>query len=253
MICLVGEKDSLLVSFDKRTGKQLWASLNAPEPGYCPPSIIEAGGVRQLLIWHPQAVVSVDPKNGEQYWAIELAPGYGMSINAPQKSGDLLYASGIGNAAATIRLAADKPTAEVAWRGKGNTGVYCSNSTPLIYEGVIYGVDCRKGMLRAVDLGSGERLWETNDPVTAEGGGGHGTAFLVRNGSHFYLFNELGELVIATLDREGVNELGRQKLLEPTQEAFGRPVVWTHPAFANRHMFVRNDEELVCVSLAADE
>jgi hypothetical protein len=29
-------------------------------------------------------------------------------------------------------------------------------------------------------------------------------------------------------------------------------VVWTHPAFAEKAVFVRNDVELVCVSLAAE-
>jgi hypothetical protein len=31
----------------------------------------------------------------------------------------------------------------------------------------------------------------------------------------------------------------------------GRPVVWSHPAFADKCLFARNDKELVCVSLAA--
>jgi hypothetical protein len=30
-------------------------------------------------------------------------------------------------------------------------------------------------------------------------------------------------------------------------------VVWSHPAFAGRCVFARNDKELVCVSLAADK
>jgi len=29
-------------------------------------------------------------------------------------------------------------------------------------------------------------------------------------------------------------------------------VCWSHPAFANKHVFARNDEELVCASLAAE-
>jgi hypothetical protein len=33
--------------------------------------------------------------------------------------------------------------------------------------------------------------------------------------------------------------------------ANGRPVVWSHPAFANRNVYVRNDHEIVSVSLAA--
>jgi hypothetical protein len=28
-------------------------------------------------------------------------------------------------------------------------------------------------------------------------------------------------------------------------------VVWVHPAFANRRVYVRNDREMVCVDLAA--
>jgi outer membrane protein assembly factor BamB len=44
--------------------------------------------------------------------------------------------------------------------------------------------------------------------------------------------------------------VGRWKLIEPTGAAFGRKVVWSHPAFANKCVFARNDKELVCASLA---
>jgi hypothetical protein len=37
------------------TGKELWQSLSSKESGYSPPTLIEAGGVRQLLIWHGAA------------------------------------------------------------------------------------------------------------------------------------------------------------------------------------------------------
>ena len=39
-------------------------------------------------------------------------------------------------------------------------------------------------------------------------------------------------------------------LLDPTNECFGREVVWSHPAFAGRSIFARNYRELVCVSAA---
>jgi hypothetical protein len=32
----------------------------------------------------------------------------------------------------------------------------------------------------------------------------------------------------------------------------GKAVVWSHPAFAHRCVFARNDKELVCVDLAAE-
>ena len=37
----------------------------------------------------------------------------------------------------------------------------------------------------------------------------------------------------------------RVQLLEPTNEDPHRSVVWSHPAFANRSVYARNDRELV--------
>ena len=34
--------------------------------------------------------------------------------------------------------------------------------------------------------------------------------------------------------------------------AFGRDVVWSHPAYADKCVFARNDKEIVCASLAAE-
>lgn len=51
---------------------------------------------------------------------------------------------------------------------------------------------------------------------------------------------------------KGYEEISRTHLLEPTGEAAGRSVVWSHPAFANRRVYVRNDKEIVCADLRAD-
>lgn len=249
LICLVGGEGSVAVAFDNETGKELWRALSAAEPGYCPPTLIEAGGKRQLIIWHPESINGLDPESGTVYWSVPLKPGYGMSIAAPRKSGDYLFASGIGNVGALLKLDRDKPHAEVAWTGTGNTAVYCSNSTPFIEQGTIYGVCCNQGQLRGVELENGKRLWETFAPTTGERRAGHGTAFLVKQGDRFFLFNESGDLILARLSPKGYEEISRFHVLEPTGEAFGRNVVWTHPAFANQCVYVRNDKELVCVSL----
>jgi outer membrane protein assembly factor BamB len=58
--------------------------------------------------------------------------------------------------------------------------------------------------------------------------------------------------VIARLSPKGYEEIGRAHLMEPTGNAMGRKIVWSHPAFANRAMFARNDKEIICVSLAAE-
>jgi outer membrane protein assembly factor BamB len=253
LICLVGGAGSVAVAFDKTTGRELWRALSAQEPGYCPPKIIEAGGARQLLIWHPQALNALDPETGKVYWSEPLEPQYGMSVTMPQRSGEYLYASGIGKCAALFRLLPDRPAVEEVWTAKPDMAVFCSNGTPLIAGGTIFGNDCEVGNLRAVDLQTGKRLWETFQPTTGgERRASHGTAFLTRNGERYFLFSETGELILARLTAEKYEEISRAKLLEPTNEAFGRPVVWSHPAYAERCCFVRNDKELVCVSLAGE-
>ena len=116
LYCLVGGEGSVAVAFDKNTGKEVSAPLSASEPGYCPPTMIEQAGCKQLLIWHPEALNSLDPLTGKVYWSVELKPSYGMSVTAPRLLGNQLYASGIGKVAALFDLDADKPAATVAWR-----------------------------------------------------------------------------------------------------------------------------------------
>ncbi len=250
LFCLVGGEGSVVVAFDKDNGKELWRALSAREPGYCPPTLIEAGGKKQLLIWHPESLNSLDPENGKPYWSVPLKPNYGMSITAPRQLGDYLYTSGIGDAAVLLKLARDRPAAEVVWRGTKQTAVYCVNSTPFLEEGTIYGADCEQGQFRAVKLDNGARLWDTFAPTTGNRRGSSGTAFIVKNGSRFFLLSETGDLIIARLTPKGYEEISRARLLEPTSTAFGRDVLWSHPAFANQCVFARNDKELICVSLA---
>ena len=112
---------------------------------------------------------------------------------------------------------------------------------------VVYGMD-QSGEMIAFKIDTGERLWETSKPIGRRPVGS-GTAFLVRSGDLFYLFNELGELVVAKMNPKGYEEISREKIIEPTNNAFGREVVWCPPAFANGCIYVRNDEKLICVPL----
>jgi len=259
VVCMVGGAGSAAVAFDRHTGKEVWRALTASEPGYAPPSILEQAGARRILTWDADTIAALDPATGKPAWAVPLKPGYGMSIMAPQvaesSAGRVLFASGIGNIGALFRFAADGAGApEPVWRNRAKASIASANSTPTILGDVLYGCDCETGFLTAVDLGTGDRLWETGVPTLGSRRGRHGTAFLVRqgDGDRFWLFSETGDLVLARLTPEAYEELGRIHLLDPTGECFGREVVWSHPAFARRAVFARNDRELVCVPLGAE-
>jgi outer membrane protein assembly factor BamB len=135
--------------------------------------------------------------------------------------------------------------------------LHCVMSTPVIRGGYIYGV-CSYGELRCLDLQTGQRLWETHAPVAGKSIR-WGNAFIVQMGEgsdRYIFFNEQGDLILARLTPQRYEEISRAHILEPTNtmpSMDNRPVVWSHPAFANRCVFARNDRELVCVSLAADK
>jgi outer membrane protein assembly factor BamB len=251
IFCMAGGPDSAVVALDKMTGKVVWQSLTASEIGYCPPTLASLGGRTDLLIWHADAICGLDPLSGDLRWQFPLAPKYAMSICAPRIQGSRMYACGIDDTAAMIEFDSEGLPLAALWTGQPKKAVYGANATPLWIDDVIYGADCQTGQFIAVDPENGQRFWETFSLTTGgQRRASHGTAFMVQNDWRSFIFAETGELILARLSREGFEERGRMKVLQPTGECFGRAVVWSHPAFARRCMVVRNDEEIVCVSLA---
>jgi outer membrane protein assembly factor BamB len=255
LICLVGGEGSVAVAFDKDTGKELWRALSAKEPGYAPPTLIEAAGKRQLIIWDPESVNALDPETGKLYWSQPFTSRSGLSIATPRQMGDLLFITTFYNGSLMLRLDEHQPGATVLWQSKkaserDTDALHSIIPTPFLEKGYIYGV-CSYGQLRCLKAETGERLWETLQATTNDGKETRwANAFLIPNGNRFFLFNEKGDLIIAKLTPEGYQEVSRAHLLEPTNPDPGRDVVWSHPAFANRCIYARNDKEIVCANLA---
>ncbi len=245
LICMVGGEGSAVVAFDKNTGKELWKALTAKNLGYCPPTIVEAGGKRQLVVWHGEAANGLDPETGKVHWTEPVKTHMGMAISTPKKAGDLLFlTSTFGNST----MQADPPGVEVAWKGNPRENSFDSVfGAPFVQDGHIYGTSS-DGELFCIKPETGERLWKTDKPNGRKAR--CADVFLIQNGDRFFLWTEKGDLIIARLSPKGYEEMDRTNLLGPTSSAFGREVLWMHPAFANRCIFVRNDKELLCVSLA---
>ena len=247
LITLAGGDGSHTVCLNKKTGKEMWRFGTAPEQGYSPPSIITAGGVRQLILPNPTAINSVDPATGKLYWTLPYDASNGSVIMVPIQVGKYLFVAGYSDKNLLIELDATSPKAKEVWRNVAKKALSPVNVQPMAIGDVVYGMD-QSGEMIAFKIDTGERLWETSKPIGRRPVGS-GTAFLVRSGDLFYLFNELGELVVAKMNPQGYEEISREKIIEQTNNAFGREVVWCPPAFANGCIYVRNDEKLICVPL----
>jgi outer membrane protein assembly factor BamB len=245
--------DAGFVALDKATGQERWRALKMNDPGYAPPMFIDEGGRRQLIVWTPEAINSLDPKTGEVLWQQTYKVKQGLSISQPifDPSRHLLFVTSFYQGPMMLELAADKPEAKLLWRGSSKSeirtdGLHSIMATPLFDDGHVYGV-CSYGQLRCLEAQTGKRVWETFD---ATGEGRWWNAFLVQHEDKTVLANEQGDLIFAKLDPSGYKELSRGKLIEPTGEAQRRKIVWSHPAFADRAVFARNDVRIVRANLA---
>ena len=263
LICLVaGEPDAKVVALDKRTGKEVWRALSSDsEPGYSQPIIIDAGGVRQLIVFHAEGFSSLDPSTGTVHWEMEHRVQMGIVVATPVQSGSHLFFTSQHGGARMLRLDETRPSATLLWSGKGEQDAGFSHDTPdtvnsvigtpVIDGGYVYGLD-NDGQLRCLDVATGKQLWKT-DALLKEHAM-YGTAFFVRHGDRYFINHDRGELMIAKLSPSGFEEISRAKLIEPTHPYVRRRqmahVLWSHAAYANRHVIIRNDNEIVRFSLA---
>lgn len=250
LITLVGGQDALVVSFDLKTGEEKWRALNDRAVGYCPPVIHTFGGRRQLIVWHPRSVTALDPATGKQIWDMPFKVRSGLSIPMPRKVGDQLFVTAFYNGPLMLNVTADSAT--VAWKGTSNDenktdGLHSIMPTPVVTRENIFGI-CSYGQLRGLDRATGKRLWETLD---ATGSGRWWNAFIIPHEDRYFIHNEQGDLIIANLTAKGYEELSRAKLVKPTRRVGRRITIWSHPAFAMKSVFARNDEEIVRVDLSA--
>jgi hypothetical protein len=144
LITLVGgEPDAKVIAFDKRTGAELWRALSSDwEPGYAQPIVVEAGGARQLMIWHPTAISSLDPATGRVYWEVPFQIDLGITVPTLVHSGPYLFATTFYNGARMLKLDEHRPAATLLWRGD-SFAPHSIISTPIIQGDYIYGMNSR--------------------------------------------------------------------------------------------------------------
>lgn len=243
-----------IVAWDKRTGVERWRALDDPA-SYSAPIVVEQAGRRVFVCWTGDHLAGLDPATGEVLWQYET-PRKKEVINVatPIVAGDRLFLTSVYDGSFMLRLRQKTPDVETVWRRCGENEIdtdalQAMISTPLIEQNYIYGVDFY-GQLRCLHPDTGDRIWED---LTAVPQTRWATIHMVQNGDTTWMFNDAGELIIAKLSPEGCRQISRAKLIEPTRGQLGRGngVCWAHPAYADRCVFARNDNEIVCASLAA--
>lgn len=258
VILQIGGKKACVVALDQETGSTKWTAVE-DKASYSSPILVRQGEQDVVVVYSGANVIGLDPRSGKEFWRIAF-PNKNMPIGVatPITDGKHLFCTSFYDGAVNIELDSTRPAAKALWHRNGKSEVVTDAiqsiiGTPLIEGNYIYGVDSH-GEMRCLDLKTGDRVWED---LTATPKARWSTIHFVKHAEpgkteRWFLFNERGELLIGNLSPSGFKEVSRTTILEPTTEQLRQRggVCWSHPAFANRCIFARNDEKLICVSLA---
>jgi outer membrane protein assembly factor BamB len=230
-----------VLALDKLTGKEVWKVLD-DHVSSSSPIAITSGGRRQLIVWTDNSLASLDPTNGHVYWREPMNTSNNDSIATPVFSEGRLLVSGL-----MLELGGDPPAARFLWPQDRSPSkrILSNTSTPVRQGEYIYSARS-SGELVCLEAATGRQLWSTNSVTTLKRGA---SINITPQGSVFFLFTDEGNLIRAELSPTGYREISRGHLIDPTWPFADAKFVYAPPAFANRHVFARNEGEVVCASL----
>lgn len=255
IVQVAGRPDACVMAFDAATGKEKWRALDG-KSSYSAPRLIKQKGRDVVLAWTAFWIATIDPAAGAVIWSLPFKPTK-MPINVPDpvldESGAHMFLTSFYDGSFYYKMKHAAAPPELLWQRHGisermTDALHCMIMTPLFRDGHIYGIDSY-GEFRCLNAATGDRLW--SDQTLLENGR-WATAYFVQNGDLTWITTEKGEIIIAQLTPKGFERISSAQLITPTTELRGRNhlIDWSHPAYAQRCVFARNDREIICVSLA---
>lgn len=231
-----GPKGAGVVAFDVATSNPIWKTSDELA-SYSAPITATLGGQRRVLMITRFQFLGLEPTTGKEAFRIPFG-ARGPTVNgaSPVLIGDSAFlTASYGIGAKLVKLAAN--AAEVVWEDEILSSQY---TTPIVYEGKIYGVDGRQDggpvSLKCFDPATRKVHWE--QPLSQY-------ATLIAADGKLLVMQTDGELRIATLDASKYTEKAKLKLLPLTTRAL--------PALANGRLYVRNERMLACFDLRGPE
>lgn len=225
-----------VIAVHRLTGEVLWRSLS-DEAGYATPIVFRAHDRDQLFCWTPSHLRCLDAATGELLWSHPYEITYGVSIAKPIMQEGIVFIAGYWDGAKAIKLGDTAKSAKLAW--DDNKNLRGLMSQPLYRNGLCYLLDKTQG-LTCFELQTGKKLWDDGSQMTPRGRNPHASLAWLGDADRAVILNEEGSLILARLNKDGYHETSRTNIIGFT---------WAAPAFAGDKVYVRNDAEIVCVSL----
>ncbi len=199
--------------------------------------VASLAGLRQVVAFTAEALVGLDRPTGRVLWRVPFQTAAKRHAATPVVAGDLVLVNSqtIGLVATRIGRQGDVFQASQAW---ANKDLKINLSTPVLVEGHLYSQGCNKDLV-CVEVATGKIKW-------SQAGFGRGFkdyCSVIAVEKRLLVLTEAGQLVLVEADPERCRDLGRLQVCGST---------WSHLAFANGRLYVRDERELKCIDLRAE-
>lgn len=230
-----GTEGASLVCFDKLTGKVLWKS-GSDEAAYSSFMSATLAGVPQVVAFTADALLGADLESGKILWRIPLKTNAKRHAASPVIYGDhvIVNSHTVGLLSFEITRQSASLKATPAWENKE---LKINLATPVLVDGFLYCQGANKDYV-CVDAKTGELKWTQ----AGFGLGKKDYASTIATGKNLLVLTEDGNLLLLAANPSKYTELSRIQVCGNT---------WSHPAYADGKLFVRDGRALQCINLTA--
>jgi outer membrane protein assembly factor BamB len=276
LIMVGGQTNAGVVAFEAATGKKLWESVGADNwtgqpmhgwPGeqtvvwkpwdkqasYSSPVPATMHGKRVVFCLMRQGLVALDPETGHVFDSYWFRARVEESVNAmnPVVSGNQVFISAAYYKVGSVLLeVTPEMKFQPVWRG---TVAELHWNTPILLDGYLYafsGRDEPDALFRCIDFRTGELMWSRDEKSAKHPPHGtelqvfgRGSAILAEG--RLFVLGEGGMLGIFKPNPKQIEEVSRWQV-----PGLGTPC-WAGPVLSARRLYLRSEDRLVCLDLAA--
>jgi outer membrane protein assembly factor BamB len=221
-----GGRGKQVAALDKMTGETVWTAGD-DKAGYASPIGLSLDRRRQVVVFGGSGLAGIDLKDGKVLWTYPWRTEYDISAATPVwVAPDRLFIStGYDTGGTLIRLEGNR--ASQVWKNRELRNHF---ATSISYGGYLYGFD--ESTLKCVDLKDGSRVWRQR---------GFGKGSLIIAGGYLVVLGDKGNLVLAEAAPTAYRQVASAQVLQ------GR--CWVVPSVAGGRLYVRDDQEIVCLDL----
>ena len=234
-----GAPRAAVAAYNLSDGESAWTA-GSGSAGYSSPTVLTAGGRRQVVAFLGDRALGLDPTKGTALWSHPYVTDFDCNIATPlAHKGRVFLSSGENHGSVMLELKKSGTTftPAVAWQSQGPRAVMRNEwQTSILLGGHLYGMDNVGGAgpithLGCVDAATGKLAWKQNR---------FGKGNLIAADGKLWISTIRGDLVLVAASPKGFRELARAEVIGPTRQA---------PALAHGKLLLRDDAQIVCLDV----